>query len=59
VRVEATLSRGANEIAMAGGVIPDPEWPDLSFQEMIRIAFRTLIIDRPDHAVIRRLRGLE
>ena len=32
---------------MAGGVIPDPEWPDLSFQEMIRIAFRTLIIDRP------------
>ena len=59
VRVKANLSLGANEIAKASGVIPDPEWPDLSFQEMIRIAFRTLIIDRPDHAVIRRLRGLE
>jgi hypothetical protein len=59
VRVKANRSLGANEIATARGVVPDPEWPDLSFQEMIRIAFRTLIIDRPDHAVIKRLRGLE
>jgi hypothetical protein len=37
--------------------LPEPTWPDLSFQEIVRIAFRDRLVDRPDHAVIKRLRG--
>ena len=37
--------------------IPDPEWPDLSLGEILKIAFRDYYIDTPDHAVIKRLRG--
>jgi hypothetical protein len=36
----------------------DPEWPRLTFQELLRIAFRDRLVDRLDHPVILRLRGL-
>jgi hypothetical protein len=42
----------------AAATIPDPVWPELSFQELLRIAFRDRLVDRLDHAVIKRLRGL-
>jgi hypothetical protein len=58
VRVKANMSLGAYEMCAATGVIPDPQWPDLSFQELLRIAFRDRMIDRVDHPVIKRLRGL-
>jgi hypothetical protein len=38
-------------------VFPDPNWPPLSLQAIIRIAFRDKLIDRWDHHVLRRLRG--
>jgi hypothetical protein len=58
VRVKANLSLGAYEIFEAASTIADPEWPQLSFQELLRIAFRDRLIDRLDHPVINRLRGL-
>ena len=36
---------------------PEPEWPDLSFEAMYRIAFRDRLISSPDHPVLKRLRG--
>ena len=36
----------------------NPAWPDLSFQELVRIAFRDRLVDRLDHPVIKRLRGI-
>jgi hypothetical protein len=57
VRVKASTSLGAYEIFRADGAIPDPEWPDLSLREILKIAFRDYYIDTPDHAVIKRLRG--
>ena len=57
VRIKANMSLGANEILEATGIVTIPEWPELSFQEMLRIAFRKLIIDRPDHPIIDRLNG--
>jgi hypothetical protein len=36
---------------------PDPEWPQLGFWELIKIAFRDHLVDRIDHPVIKRLRG--
>jgi hypothetical protein len=57
VRVKANTNLGAYEIFEASGIIPDPEWPGLSFREILAIAFRDFLIDRPDHPVIKRLRG--
>ena len=56
VRVKANLSLGAYEIVEAA-TTAEPEWPTVSFQELLRIAFRDRLVDRLDHAVIKRLRG--
>lgn len=57
VRVKANMSLGAYEIFAAASTIPDPEWPDLPFQELLRIGFRDRLVDHIDHAVVKRLRG--
>jgi hypothetical protein len=58
VRCKANRSLGAYEIFEAEACIADPAWPDLTFQEIIRIAFRDRLINSLDHPVIKRLRGL-
>jgi hypothetical protein len=58
VRIKANMSLGAYEMFEAAGTIPDPEWPELSFQELLRIGFRDRLVDHTDHAVVKRLRGL-
>src|SRR5262249_54848996 len=58
VRIKANSSLGAYEIFKANGELSAPEWPDLSFSEMLRIAFRDFYIESPDHPVVKRLRGL-
>jgi hypothetical protein len=58
VRIKANMSLGAYEMFQAAGTIPDPEWPELSFQELLRIGFRDRLVDHVDHAVVKRLRGL-
>lgn len=58
VRVKANHSLGAYEKWEGASTIPDPEWPELPFQELLRIGFRDRLIDRLDHAVVKRLRGL-
>ena len=40
IRMKANMTLGAYEIFEAQGVIPDPEWPTLPFNELLRIAFR-------------------
>jgi hypothetical protein len=57
VRVAANLSLGAYEIWQATAPVPDPQWPQLPFQELLRIAFRDRYIDSLDHPVLRQLRG--
>jgi hypothetical protein len=51
------MSLGAYEVFEATGDLPPPEWPDLPFQELVRIAFRDRFITDPGHPVLRRLRG--
>jgi hypothetical protein len=58
VRVRANMNLGAYEIFVAESAFPDPEWPALDYWELIKIAFRDRLIDRVDHPVIKRLRGL-
>jgi hypothetical protein len=57
VRVKANMALGAYEIFEAASTIPDPEWPEQSFQDLLRIAFRDRLIDSLGHPVIKRLRG--
>ena len=58
VRVKANMSLGAYEITVAEGVMADPKWPELSFQELLRIAYRDRMVTKIDHPVVKRLRGL-
>jgi hypothetical protein len=58
IRMKANMSLGAYEITVAESVVADPVWPDLSFQELVRIAYRDRMITTLDHPVIKRLRGL-
>ena len=58
IRVRANMSLGAYEMSEAAATIPDPVWPELSYQELLRVAFRDRLVDRLDHPVIKRLRGL-
>jgi len=58
LRVKANINLGAYEMTTAQSVMSEPEWPDVSFQEIIRLAFRDRLITSLDHPVIKRLRGL-
>jgi hypothetical protein len=57
VRVKANMGLGAYELFEAASTVPDPEWPAVSFQELIEIAFRDRLITNLDHPAIKRLRG--
>lgn len=57
VRVQANMSGGYYDVHSATGSLTEPEWPELSLQEIVRIAFRDKFIDSPDHPVLRTLRG--
>jgi hypothetical protein len=58
VRVKANMSLGAYEITSAASLMAEPEWPEQSFQELLRIAFKDRLVDCLDHPVVKRLRGL-
>jgi hypothetical protein len=58
VRLKANMSLGAYEITVAESVMADPVWPELSYQQLLQIAYRDRMITTVDHPVVRRLRGL-
>jgi len=57
VRVAANMALGAYEVYQATGDLPEPEWPDLEFREILKVAFKDRFITDLDHPVIRKLRG--
>lgn len=57
VRMQANMSAGSYDVVTSTH-IPDPTWPDTSFQELIRIAFGDgKLIDSTDHPVVKQLLG--
>jgi len=58
IRLASKISLGAYEVFEASGDLPEPEWPDVTFQEILKIAFKDHKIDSMDHLVIGRLRGV-
>jgi hypothetical protein len=57
IRVITNMDLGAYEAIEAPGNLPDPEWPDYTFDDLLRIGFRERIISGFDHPVLKRLRG--
>ncbi len=57
IRLASNMSLGAYDVYEATGNIPDPEWPDLSYSEILKVAFKDRYITDPDHPALRRLRG--
>jgi hypothetical protein len=57
-RVTPNMNLGAYEIRVAPTITVEPAWPELNFQELLRIAFRDKLITSTDHEVVRKLRGL-
>jgi hypothetical protein len=58
VRVTANMSASAYDIFEASGGLPEPVWPDISFEEILAIAFRDRYVDRADHPLLQRLQGV-
>ncbi|HPB75713.1 MAG TPA: hypothetical protein PLY96_10730 [Chromatiaceae bacterium] len=59
-RMQANMELGAYNLTVAppNSPLPEPAWPDLSFQEIMDIAFRGRYITSLDHPVVLQLRGL-
>ena len=56
-RVTANMALGGYEVFQATGQLPEPEWPDLTLQQILRVAFKDRFITALDHPVLRKLRG--
>jgi hypothetical protein len=57
IRMKANLPLRAYDIFLAENKIPDPEWPDLTFQQIFDVAVKDRLINQSNHLVIKRLRG--
>jgi len=57
IRVSANMGQGQYDVYEATGNLPEPEWPELTTQQIFRIAFKDRYITSMDHPVLRRLRG--
>jgi hypothetical protein len=58
VRMIAVMAEGGYSLYRATGTIPDPEWPDKSMAELLKLAFRGgKLIDSEDHPIVQQLNG--
>ena len=58
VRVKWNPALVAYEMFVAESAMAEPVWPEVTLQELIKLAFRDRLIETIDHPVIKRLRGL-
>ena len=53
------MNLGAYEVFKASGDIPEPNWPDNSLEDIIKIAFKEKFIQSMEHPVVQRLLGIK
>jgi hypothetical protein len=58
VRLLPNQAAGLYDVYTASATLPEPEWPELSMRELLKLAFGERFITGVDHPVVRRLRGL-
>ena len=60
VRLSSNRATGSYDAIVAQGEIPEPVWPDLSFEDILELAFgSTHIIEDREHPALRKLWGIE
>jgi hypothetical protein len=57
IRVISNREEGCYEPFEPEDPIAAPDWPDKELGELLKLAFRGRVIDRPDHPVIEELKG--
>jgi uncharacterized protein YbdZ (MbtH family) len=57
IRLKANMSLGAYEMFEAECEMGEPEWPDLTFYDLLKISYHDRMITSLDHPVVKRLRG--
>lgn len=58
VRVVSNRAAGGYDVELPQAELPDPEWPEADFGQLIGLAFRDRIIDSEQHPVLLNLRGV-
>jgi len=58
VRMAANMNAGYYDTFEAAAELSAPEWPELSFQEIVRLSFKDRFIRDTEHPTLRALRGL-
>jgi hypothetical protein len=57
IRMAANLPGGMYDVFEAAGELSEPTWPELTFQQILKLCFKDRFIQSIDHAAIRALRG--
>jgi hypothetical protein len=57
VRVQSNMADGKYDVFQAKGAIPEPEWPEMPFRDMLEVCFKDRLIDTIDHPMLKQLRG--
>jgi hypothetical protein len=57
IRFAANMRAGAYDVWEAAANLPEPTWPDQTFPQLLKIAFKDRYITDLNHPVLRRLRG--
>ncbi len=57
LRVAANMALGAYEVFEASANLPAPEWPEVSFEQLLKVAFGKRYVDSLDHPILQKLRG--
>ena len=57
IRMAANMGAGLYDVFEASAELTDPEWPDLTFPELLKLCFKDRFIRSADHPMLRQLRG--
>jgi hypothetical protein len=57
VQIVADQDAGVYTVALAEDRLEEPEWPEQTFQELFRLAFKRRTVDSLQHPIFKQLRG--
>jgi len=57
IRIVANKFVGGYDVMVAQAPLPEPDWPEMTMEELLKIAFRGKIINSLDHPVVQKLLG--